>query len=155
MAGAGCSSLRLAYEPRLQASGAPKAIRPPATVAEKSPSRASSTAPATPSARPAQLVALTRSPPRRLHSASHIGIVVTTVAIRPEPMPARCASTTRFIAANTINAPTSVACAHWRAVGRRSPRHSAQAIISTPATTKRLAFSPSGGISRRAMPMAK
>jgi hypothetical protein len=33
-------------------------------------------------------------------------MVVTTVAIRPEPMPARCANTTKFIAKLTMNPPT-------------------------------------------------
>jgi len=71
----------------LQASGPANASKVPDQVAEKSPSSASSIAPTTPTPRPSQLVSGTRSPPMRVHSASHIGMVVTTVAMSPDPMP--------------------------------------------------------------------
>ena len=121
MAGAGCDSLREAYEPRLQHRGAPKAHSVPSQVAEKSPSSASTAAPATPKARPSQLVNGTRSPPRRDHSASHMGMVVTTMAMSPEPMPNFCASTTMDMAPKAISPPTNAVCRHWAALGQGSP----------------------------------
>ncbi len=97
----------------------------------------------------------TRSPPRRVHSASHMGMVVMTVAIRPEPMPCFCANTTRFMAMKAMSPPTSAALRHWRQLGSFSPRHSAQASMITPASVKRVAFIHSGGKLCTAMPMAK
>ncbi|MNV24326.1 hypothetical protein D3C71_1153870 [compost metagenome] len=155
MAGAGSDSLRDAYEPMLQAKGAPKASNAPSQVAEKSPSSASSNAPTTPSARPTQLVTGTRSPPQRDHSASHIGMVVTTVAIRPEPMPSFCAKPIRFMARNTMQPPTTAELRHCRAVGRAWPCHSAMSSITPPAHRNRMAFMSRGGMVCTAMPMAK
>ena len=116
---------------------------------------ASSKAPATPSTKPTQLVVGTRSPPRRVHSASHMGMVVMTVAMSPEPMPCFCANTTRFMDTNTISPPTSAALRHWRQLGSFSPRHRAQASMITPASVKRVAFIHSGGKLCTATPMAK
>ena len=154
MAGAGCDSLREAYEPRLQHSGAPKAHKVPCQVAEKSPSSASTAAPATPSTRPSQLVTGTRSPPRRDHSASHMGMVVTTVAMSPEPMPSFCASTTMDMAPKAISPPTSAVCRHWAALGQGRPWARATASITPPANTKRAPFMSKGGMDAMATPRA-
>ena len=139
----------------LQHRGAPKASKPPSHVAEKSPSIARSRAPATPSTSPIQLVAAMRSPPQRDHSASHIGMVVTTVAIRPEPMPSFCAKPIRFMARKTMSPPTRAALRHCTAVGSAWPCHNATVSMTPPAHTKRMAFIKSGGIVCSAMPMAK
>lgn len=155
MAGVGSDSLREAYEPTLQASGAPKASSAPSQVAEKSPSSASSSAPTTPSARPIQLVNGTRSPPQRDQSASHIGMVVTTVAIRPEPMPSFCAKPIKFMARNTMQPPTTAELHHCTHVGNAWPCHSAITSITLPAHKKRMAFISSGGMLCSAIPMAK
>ena len=155
MAGAGWASRRDAYEPMLQASGAAKASNAPSQVAEKSPSRASSKAPVAPSASPTQLVSGTRSPPQRDHRASHIGMVVTTVAIRPEPMPSFCAKPVRFMARNTMQPPTTAALRHCSAVGSAWPCHSATSSITPPAHKNRRAFMSKGGMVCTTMPMAK
>ena len=155
MAGVGSESLRDAYEPMLQHSGAPNASNAPTPEAEKSPSIASSKAPTTPSARPTQLVAGTDSPPQRVHSASHMGMVVTTVAMRPEPMPIFCAKPMQFIARNTISPPTSALWRHCATVGKAWPCPTATNSITPPAQRKRLAFMRSGGMVSSAMPRAK
>ncbi len=130
----------------LQASGAPKAHSVPSSVVEKSPSSASSMAPVAPSTSPSQLVTGTRSPPQCVHSASHIGMVVTTVAIRPEPMPACWASTTRAIAAKAISAPISAQAGHCAAVGQARPCQRAMASMARPATRKRSPFISTAGM---------
>ena len=81
--------------------------------------------------------------------------VVTTVAIRPEPMPSFCANPIRFIATNTINPPTKAELRHCAQVGSAWPCHSATSSITPPAHRKRMAFMSSGGMLVRAMPMAK
>jgi hypothetical protein len=61
-----------------------------------------------------------------------MGMVVTTVAIRPEPMPIFCAKPMQFMAKNTISPPP----AHCGATARRGQRLAcAKAIssITTPA----------------------
>jgi hypothetical protein len=115
------------------------------SVVEKSPSSASNAAPVAPSARPIQLVTGTRSPPQRVHSASHIGMVVTTVAMRPDPMPSFCATTIRLIAAKAMSVPMSALARHWAPVGQASPCQRAIASMSKPASRKRTPFMSNGG----------
>ena len=79
-----------------------------------------------------------------------MGMVATTVAIRPEPMPSFWAKPTRFMASNTISPPTSAELRHCRAVGRAAPCHRASASINSPAARKRLVFMNNGGMLFRA-----
>ena len=84
-----------------------------------------------------------------------MGIVVTTVAIRPEPMPIFCAKPMQFMARKTINPPTTALLRHCARVGSACPCASATSSITPPAQRKRTAFISSGGMVSRAMPMAK
>ena len=84
-----------------------------------------------------------------------MGMVVTTVAIKPEPMPSFCAKPMKFIAKNTISPPTSAELRHCSAVGRAWPCHKAMSSMTTPAHRKRTAFINNGGMVCRAMLVAK
>ena len=84
-----------------------------------------------------------------------MGMVVTTVAIRPEPMPIFCAKPMQFMARKTINPPTTVLLRHCTRVGSVCPCAKATSSITPPAHRKRAAFISSGGMVSRAMPMAK
>ena len=75
-----------------------------------------------------------------------MGMVVTTVAIRPEPMPSFCASTTSPMAANAMSVPMRALARHCAVVGQGSPCHLASASITTPAVTKRAPFMSTGGM---------
>jgi hypothetical protein len=83
-----------------------------------------------------------------------MGMVVTTVAIRPEPMPIFCAKPMQFMAKNTISPPTSALwrhCAPWAAPGLRQGDQQHH----HPGAQKRLAFMSKGGMVSSAMPRAK
>ena len=84
-----------------------------------------------------------------------MGMVVTTVAIRPEPLPIFCAKPMQFMAKNTISPPTSALWRHCAAVGSAWPCASATSSMTTPAHRKRLAFMSKGGMVSSAMPRAK
>ena len=74
-----------------------------------------------------------------------MGMVVTTVAIRPEPIPACWASTTRAMAAKAISPPMSALARHCAAVGQASPCQRAMASMARPAAMKRAPFMSTGG----------
>jgi hypothetical protein len=65
-----------------------------------------------------------------------MGMVVTTVAIKPEPMPSFCAKPMQFMAKNTISPPTSAELRHCSAVGRAWPCHKAMSSMTTPGAQK-------------------
>jgi hypothetical protein len=75
-----------------------------------------------------------------------MGMVATTVAIKPDPMPRCCAKPTKFMATNTINPPTPAECNHSRGVGHGCWCQRAKPSMMVPASKKRLPFMNHGGM---------
>ena len=84
-----------------------------------------------------------------------MGMVVTTVAISPDPIPNFCAKPMQFMARKTIKPPTTALWRHCARVGSACPCARATSSITAPAHRKRTAFISSGGMVSSAMPMAK
>ena len=80
---------------------------------------------------------------------------MTTVAMRPEPMPSFCAKPMKFMARNTMSPPTRAELHHCARVGMACPCPIATSSMTPPAHRNRMAFISSGGMVCSAMPMAK